>query len=88
MLQWRTAADKNIEESQNHRPDPNLSLSLLAIFGELDTPDGVKAHRPFYSPFTIYDSPRQETCVRSGKSWIKRDAGITPLRFTQTDRTT
>jgi len=44
MLQWRTAAHKNIGESQNHRPDPNLSLSLLAMFGELDTPEAVKAN--------------------------------------------
>jgi hypothetical protein len=44
MLQWRTAADKNIGKSQNHRSHPNLNLSLLAIFGQLDTPEGVKAN--------------------------------------------
>ncbi|MCA1601816.1 MAG: hypothetical protein LC776_09305, partial [Acidobacteria bacterium] len=44
MLQWRTAPDKNIGESQNHKPDPSLNLSLLAIFGELDTPEAVTAN--------------------------------------------
>jgi len=48
------------------RPLPTLqtmNAPLLAVFGELDTPEGVKL-----------------MCVRSGKSWIRRDAGITPLK--------
>ncbi len=41
-----------------------------------------------YSASLIRLRMSKQTCARSDKSWIRLDAANTPLRFTQTDRTT